>query len=195
MGDLRQVSVANGYARITAERMTTPSGRPYGSAIFSPYGTFSQAYGTWEARLRYPKGQGVWPAWFLLPVGQKSPYPEIDIFEAYPAPPSGGGSGVNVVGTTDWYGTGLNHNFVTDFTSLGINITDGAFHVWKMVWTPASLVFSVDETVIGSITQDVPSVPMYPIFDLALGAPGYRVDGTTPSLLTMDIDYLRVYAP
>jgi len=28
-----------------------------------------------------------------------------------------------------------------------------------------------------------------------LGAPGSRVDGTTPSLLTMDIDYLRVYAP
>ena len=76
MADLRQVSVANGLCTITAQRMTTPMGRPYASACFATFGTFAQTYGTWEARLRYPAGQGVWPAFWLLPVGQKGPYPE-----------------------------------------------------------------------------------------------------------------------
>jgi hypothetical protein len=36
---------------------------------------------------------------------------------------------------------------------------------------------------------------MYPILNLAIGATGYRIDGSTPASLDMDIDYLRVYAP
>jgi hypothetical protein len=36
---------------------------------------------------------------------------------------------------------------------------------------------------------------MYPIINLAIGATGYRADATTPSTLTLDVDYLRVYTP
>jgi hypothetical protein len=53
MGDLRQVSVANGLCSITAVRMSTPSGRMYASAAMATYGTFAQRYGTFEARIRY----------------------------------------------------------------------------------------------------------------------------------------------
>jgi beta-glucanase (GH16 family) len=54
-------------------------------------------------------------------------------------------------------------------------------------------VFSVDGVETGRITTNVPSVPMYPILNLAMGAPGYRVDATTPDVLRMDIDYVRIW--
>jgi beta-glucanase (GH16 family) len=192
MADLRQVSVANGLCTITAERKTTPSGRPFASACLATFGTFAQSYGTWEARFRYPAGQGMWPAFFLLPEGSKNPYPEIDVLEAYPAPAgSGGGSGANVIVSTLHYGLGLNHYFAVD---MGVDMTS-AFHTYKLVWSPGRIVFYVDGSAIGTVTSDVPSGRMYPIFDLALGTGGYRVDGTTPSPARMDIDYLRVSTP
>jgi beta-glucanase (GH16 family) len=77
---------------------------------------------------------------------------------------------------------------------MGFDMTDG-FHVHKVVWSPGKLVFSIDGKVTSTITSDVPSMPMYPIFDLALGAPGYRINATTSSPLRMEIDYIRVYAP
>jgi beta-glucanase (GH16 family) len=69
------------------------------------------------------------------------------------------------------------------------------FHVYRMVWTPNRLVFSVDGKVTGRITENVPSHPMYPILSLGIGTNLYRADATTPSPLKMDIDYVRVYAP
>ena len=83
MGDLRQVSVANGMCTINVQRGVTPSGRPFAGAAMATYGTFGQKYGTFEARIRYDEAKGTWPSFFLLPVGQKGPYPEIDVFEAY----------------------------------------------------------------------------------------------------------------
>ena len=191
LSNLQQVDVANGFCTITAKRMSTPSGRPYGSGMFATFGNFNQVYGTWAARIRYPAGQGVWPAFFLLPRGQMGPFPEIDIFEAYPAPAgAGGGSGLNTIVQTLHYGPGLNH-----YTAVSIpNMTD-QFHVHKLVWTPSKLAFYVDGNLTSVITAHVPDVRMYPVFDLALGAPGYRIDSTTPTPLKMDIDWVRVWAP
>lgn len=192
MGNLSNVSVTNGLCTITATKHAADSfGRTYDSACLATRGTFSQKYGTWEARIRYPAGQGVWPAWWADPAGAAiGTFPEIDFMEAYPAPPgAGGGSGVNVTVETL-------HRTATDETYF---VTDnghdmsGAFHVYRMVWTSASIVFSIDGIGVGTITAGIPSTPIYPILNLALGAPGYRVDASTPSSLSMDIDYVRVY--
>ncbi len=64
-----------------------------------------------------------------------------------------------------------------------------AFHVYRMVWTPNRLTFSVDGVVTGRITDNVPSQPMYPILSLGIGTNLYRADASTPGLLRMDIDY------
>jgi len=56
-------------------------------------------------------------------------------------------------------------------------------------------VFSIDGIETGRITRDVPDVAMYPIVNLAVGATGFRVDETTPEVATMQIDYVRVWAP
>ncbi len=194
--DTRQVSVANGMATITATKHAADSfGRTYDSGVIATKDTFSQMYGTWEARIRYPAGQGVWPAFWMLAQGSNQTPPEVDIFEAYPAPwsPAGGGSGLNYLACGDYSVNGAEYFLYFDTRP---DLT-GDWHVHRMVWTPTSIKTYVDGIYRGTLTQvdKLPTVPMYPIINLALGAPGYRVDGTTPSTLKMDIDYVRVYAP
>jgi hypothetical protein len=190
-GGFRRISVSDGLCTLTAERARTRSGRTYAAAAMGTRNTFAQAFGTFEARLRYPAGQGVWPAFWLLPEGMLRPPPEIDILEAYPGHGGpGGGSGANVVVSALHYAGGT-HFFSHD---AGLDMTTD-FHTYRLVWSPGLLVFSIDGVETGRMTRDVPEVAMYPILNLALGAPGFRVDATTPDQMTMDIDYVRIWAP
>lgn len=193
LGDLSQVTVADGTCTITAVRRSTPSGRGFASAAMATRGAFAQAYGTFEARLRYSSGQGIWPAfWLLKDQPRVGGTPEIDILEAYPGRGGlGGGSGPNVVVSSLHHDRGGVHHFSYDH---GSDMTTD-FHVYRLVWSPGSLVFSIDGVETGRITRDVPDVAMYPILNLAVGAAGFRTDASTPDVATMEIDYLRVWAP
>lgn len=43
-----------------------PKGRNYTSGRLKTFGKFSQAYGRFEARIKLPFGQGMWPAFWML---------------------------------------------------------------------------------------------------------------------------------
>lgn len=189
LGDLRQVTVADGLCTIAAVRASTPSGRPYAAAAMTTKDAFSQRYGTFEIRTRYPAGQGIWPAFWMLEqrTGVSTP-PEIDIFEAYPG--SSRRLRPNLVASTLHY-EGGRHTFTHD---QGVDLTLD-FHVHRLTWSPGLLVFALDGAETGRITQNVPDVPMYPVVNLAMGAAGYRVDDTTPFVALMEIDYIRIWAP
>jgi hypothetical protein len=184
LGTMAQVSGLS----ITAERKATPSGRAYASACIAAPG-IARCYGTFEARIRYPAGQGVWPAFWLLKSGTVTTPPEVDILEAYPAHPAGGGSGVDSLITSNHTSVAPSDYFVT--TRPGMS---GGWHVHRLTWSAGLMVFTIDGIESGRIAANVPAVPMYPILTLALGAPGFRVDATTPSVLTMDVEYVRVTA-
>lgn len=191
LGDLSQVSVTDGLCTIRAARQATPSGRMYASAAIGTRTTFAQAFGTFEARIRYTGGQGVVPAFWMLKAGALATPPEIDILEAYPGNGGvGGGSGANAVVSSLHYDGGTHF-----FTFKGAADLTGAFHTHRLDWSPNLLVFSIDGVVTGRITRNVPDVAMYPIFNLAVGAPGFRADASSPSEAVMDIDYLRVWRP
>jgi beta-glucanase (GH16 family) len=191
LGNTSQVTVANGIATIRAERKTTPSGRPYASACIGTKGTWGQRFGIIEARIRYPKGQGAWPAFWMLEAGKNVSPPEIDIFEAYPATPgAGGGSGVNVAVISNHYAGGSPQYVAWD---AGSDLT-ADWHVWRCEWRADAIRVWVDGVLRATHAGHVPTVPLYPILTLAMGAGGYRVDGTTPAVLTMDVDYLRAWA-
>ena len=73
-------------------RLQTESHRDYTSARMKTQGKFSQAYGRFEARIRIPRRQGIWPAfWMLGDDIDKVGWPEcgeIDIMENIGKEPS-----------------------------------------------------------------------------------------------------------
>ena len=59
--------------------------RPYESGAVTTKGLFSQLYGHFEASMRLPEMNGMWPAFWMLPANGSWP-PEIDILEYIYAP-------------------------------------------------------------------------------------------------------------
>lgn len=189
LGDTSQCTVAGGVLTITANKVSSTGSHDWASACIGTKGTFSQLYGNFEARIKYPNAKGVWPAFWLLEDGLNTSPPEIDILEAYPGD-VGAIGGPNFMSTALHYGGAGPDYFIYNH---GSDLT-GAFHVYRMDWQPSGFTFYVDGAVSGTLpsTHD-PGVPMYPILNLALGATGARASGATPSTLTMEVDYLRVW--
>ena len=103
---------------------------------------FTKTYGRIEARIKMPKGNGIWPAFWLLPAttdyGVWASSGEIDIFEAKGRLPN------RVYGTVHfgqaWPGnkyTGGMYKFPN-----GGDITD--YHVYSLEWEPGVLRWFVD---------------------------------------------------
>ena len=102
--------------------------RDYTSARLKTQGKFSQAYGRFEARVKIPRGQGIWPAFWMLGNDIDKPgWPdcgEIDIMENIGKEPTlvhgtihgPGYSGANGIGGS--YGLPGNLRFADDFQSL-----------------------------------------------------------------------------
>jgi len=174
--------------------------RDYTSARMTTKGLFEQAYGRFEARLKIPRGQGIWPAFWLL--GNdfgKIGWPacgEIDIMENIGKEPS------TIHGSM--HGPGYSGD--DDFTSVyklpgGVNFFDG-FHVFAIEWEPGSVRFFVDQELYAKLTPSrLPSGmkwvfdhPFYIILNVAVGGdwPG-PPDSTTVFPQVMLVDYVRVY--
>ncbi|WP_268885311.1 family 16 glycosylhydrolase [Belnapia mucosa] len=187
-------SLANGNLTITA--IPTPDtlrdvvSTPYvsgvletsgGPASAGPHaGGFWQQYGYWEIRAQLPEGQGLWPAFWLVGLG------EIDIMEAL-----GGDTGTVYQSTHD-FRSGLH---TSQPVALDFDYAAG-FHAYGLLWTPDALRFFVDgqETarLDGAAYRDFG--PSFLVVNLAVGGNwGGMVDGTTPFPAEMQIDYIRVY--
>jgi beta-glucanase (GH16 family) len=174
--------------------------RDYTSARMTTKGLFEQAYGRFEARLKIPRGQGIWPAFWLL--GNdfgKIGWPacgEIDVMENIGKEPS------TIHGSM--HGPGYSGD--DDFTSVyklpgGVNFFDG-FHVFAIEWEPGIVRFFVDRELYAKFTPSrlpagmkwVFNHPFYIILNVAVGGtwPG-APDTTTVFPQTMLVDYVRVY--
>lgn len=86
--DPQHVRVANGNLELIATRNSntdycfTQWGLRYTGGGIQSQGQFAQKYGRFEIRAKFPKGDGFWPAFWLLP-GDDSYDGEIDILESY----------------------------------------------------------------------------------------------------------------
>ena len=197
------VRIENGNLVITArmEAYTGADGvqRPYTSARLQTKGTFEQRYGHFEARIRIPSGQGMWPAFWMLGNDQdKVGWPacgEIDIMENIGREPS------TVHGR--WHGVG----YVPAGITAAYWLPDGkkfadSFHVFAIEWEPRQIRFYVDDDLYATdIPESAPAGaswpfehPEYLLLNLAVGGdwPGYPDDKThVPQ--QMLVDYVRVY--
>lgn len=190
------VKVENGYLLITAKKESY-SGSSYTSARLTTKGLFDQAYGRFEARIRLPYGQGIWPAFWLLGANiDQVGWPqcgEIDIMEYRGQEPS------KVLGTV--HGPGYSGGAsITKSYSLLNDRFDTGFHIFGIEWGPEYINYYVDDVLYNQITpanvkgEWVFDHPFYIIINLAVG--GNFVGAPNSETVfpqTMLVDYVRVY--
>ena len=183
--------VADGILTITAQPVTgLPAGLTYTSGMICTAGKFSFQTGYVEASIRVPGGTGFWPALWMMqdtgPGGAVVWPPEVDIVQCSSRIPN-----ESYVATYSKSSTG-SVNEQGGFVTLP-GPADG-FHVHGFEWTTTTLNWYCDGKLLR--TQPTPSgfnVPMFLMFNLAVGDDGdwiRKPDGSTQSL---SIDYLRVW--
>lgn len=197
--------VRGGMLVITAraEKFTGADGiaRGYTSARLKTLGKFEQRYGRFEARMHLPRGQGIWPAFWMLGRDiDRVGWPqcgEIDIMENIGREPT------TVHGTI--HGPGYSGG---DGIGAAVESADGrpfadAPHVFAVEWEPQEIRWYVD----GRLYQtrrpgDLPSGarwvfdhPHFLLLNVAVGGhwPG-SPDETTNFPQELRVDYVRVYA-
>jgi beta-glucanase (GH16 family) len=191
------VRVEDGMLLITA-REESFDGSQYTSARILTRGLFEKRYGRFEARIKLPFGQGIWPAFWLL--GDDSDgtviWPqigEIDIMEYRGQQPTIIHGSVHGPG----YSAG---NAVTDTYRLMDGRFDTDFYTFAIEWEPNSIKYYVDDILYNEITPDdvsgewvFNSNTFYIILNVAVGGTfvGPPSD-LTPFPQTMMVDYVRV---
>jgi beta-glucanase (GH16 family) len=174
--------------------------RNYTSARLKTQGRFRQTYGRFEARIKIPYGQGLWPAFWMLgddigAVGWPS-CGEIDIMENIGKEPSMAHGSMHGPGYSGDKG-------LTGAYTLPSGKFSDDFHVFAVEWEPNVVRFYVDGNLYETRTpRDTPQGarwayghPFFILLNVAVGGnwPG-NPDATTTFPQKMLVDYVRVYA-
>lgn len=160
-------------------------GRRYTSAMISSWGSFSQRYGLFEVRAKFPAGKGLWPAFWLLPDNSGGP-PELDVFEFLGHTPT------TLHTTFHSIARGRRAGGTREVRT--VNLTE-AFHTYGVEWTPQTLIYYLDDVEVARFpTPADMHRPMYMIANLAIGGswPG-APDAYTVFPATLQIDWVRVH--
>jgi len=191
------VSTQNGELLINAQRENF-NGKDYTSARIRTAGLFSFQYGRVEARIKLPVGEGLWPAFWMMP--EDSVYGgwplsgEIDIMEA----------------STDgqWVSGAIHYGDPHQYISQGTGGSFGnSYHVYSVEWEPEQVRWYIDGQLFFSANQNqwftsaAPGDPNAPfdqpfhiLLNMAVG--GNFVQDPTPGSQfpkTMKVDWVRVY--
>jgi beta-glucanase (GH16 family) len=170
----------------------------YTSARLNTSGKFSAQYGHVEARMKIPRGQGMWPAFWMLgtDLGQVG-WPnsgEIDVMENVGFEPS------TVHGTLHGPGYSGSGGIGAAYTLPNGQAFADAFHTFAVDWAPDSITWSVDGQVYQRRTpadlggrQWVFNKPFFLILNLAVGGywPG-DPDGSTVFPQQLIVDHVSV---
>ncbi|GHH85655.1 hydrolase [Streptomyces sulfonofaciens] len=168
----------------------------YTSARMNTAGKFSAQYGHIETRMKIPRGQGMWPAFWMLGNGGGG-WPdqgEIDIMENIGKEPG------TVHGTIHGPGYSGSGGIGAGYTLPGGQAFADNFHTFAIDWAPNSIKWSVDGNVYETRTpadvggnQWVFNKSFFLILNLAVGGywPG-DPDGGTSFPQQLVVDYVHV---
>ena len=192
----------DGMLVITA-REESVGGKSYTSARLNTRDRFAFKYGRIEARIRFPAGQGLWPAFWMLPqddvYGTWAASGEIDVVEAVNL----GGSGGNTVFGTIHYGGEFPANVSSGNDYLVPADAAAEFHTYALEWDATEMRWYVDDILYSTqnswstTAADFPAPfdeRFYILFNVAVGGnfPGAPTSATEFPV-TMEVDYVRVY--
>ena len=174
--------------------------RNYTSARLLTQGKWSWTYGRFEARIKIPRGQGIWPAFWMLGANIGSVnWPtcgEIDILENIGREPTLVHGTIHGPGYSGGNGIGGPYSLPG-----GVDFADD-FHLYAMEWTTNQIKWFVDGQQYFMVTPaNLPNgttwvftQPEFLLLNLAVGGnwPG-NPDDTTIFPQRMTVDYVRVY--
>ncbi len=188
--------------KVMQEKYTGADGvtRNYTSARLKTLGKFDQTYGRFEARIKIPRGQGIWPAFWMLGTDIDKPgWPacgEIDIMENIGKEAAMVHGTIHGPGYSGAQGIGSSYS-----TPDGKPVADD-YHVFAVEWEPSVIRFYVDEHLYATRTPaDLPKGakwvydhPFFLLLNVAVGGgwPG-SPDATSKFPQEMLVDYVRVY--
>jgi beta-glucanase (GH16 family) len=196
--------IENGNLVIEAreEKFTGKDGKPrnYTSARLKTLGKQSWAYGRIEARMKLPRGQGVWPAfWMMGDDIRKAGWPsagEIDIMENIGKEPA------TVHGTIHGPGYSGPGGIGAPYKIPNAKPLADDFHIFAIEWETNRITWFLDDHAYFSVTPEklppgkkwVYDHPHFILLNLAIGGhwPG-NPDSSTKFPQQLLIDYVRVY--
>lgn len=198
-GRTENIQVTDGLLKIIA-RSEAYSGANYTSARLRSIGKGDWTYGKFEARMKLPITQGMWPAFWLLPTenyyGSHPRSGELDIMELV------GNQPARVYGTIHTINTSTNGVFTT---GANYNLPSGNFnndfHIFSVEWSPDTIRWYVDNQLYSTKTSaNFNGNPwrfdrdFHILLNLALGGSWAGApDATSNMPQMMEIDYVRVY--
>ena len=183
-------TVSDGVLTLTAQPADSATqsqinGYKYTSGMINSWHSFSQQYGYFEMKAELPAGQGLWPAFWLLPQDGDWP-PELDVMEVL-------GHDPDKLYTTSHSDASGSHTM----DDKGTDVADmsAGYHTYGVDWQADKITWYFDGKQVHQ--TDTPAdmhKPMYMIANLAVGGnwPG-SPDSTTPFPAEMNIDYIRAY--
>lgn len=180
--DSKNITVKGGIASFTTIGTSSVchngKAMPNTSALVASNGKFEQGYGFYEARLKQPAGDALWPGWWLT--GYTWPNDmEIDILE---------GSGDNSGGFNVHYSCATGEcNMNRTKRVVPVAGATSGFHTYGAYVTPTGVKFYYDGKLVGEYKGSVPNKQRYLI--LGTSTSGGKV--TSPK--TMQVDYVRVW--
>ncbi len=191
----------DGKGNLVIRAIKTDAGG-FTSARIKTLGKFEFKYGKVEARIKIPRGQGMWPAFWMLGDNVAAvPWPacgEIDVMENIGKEPS------IVHGTVHGPGYSGKAGITSQYVLPGGPALADDFHVYSVEWAPESIKFFLDAKEYATVTP--PSLPKgarwvfdHPFFvllNVAVGGawPG-NPDSTTVFPQTMLVDWVRIWQP
>ena len=193
-------TIENGSLVITA-REESYSGKSYTSSRLRTLNKGDWTYGRFVIRARLPKGQGIWPAIWMLPSDEEyggwAASGEIDIMELVGHEPD------KIHGTIFYGGSWPAQVSSSSTYTLPSGDFSDDFHIFTLEWEPAEMRWYVDGERYATKTSWWSSGGDFPapfdkrfhlLMNVAVGGnwPG-NPDVTTVFPQRMEIDYVRVY--
>lgn len=194
-------TIADGLLTITAKQESF-GGRNYTSSRIKTQGKKFFTYGRIDVRAKLPKGQGIWPAaWMLGESITTVSWPasgEIDIMEMV-------GGTINrektTHGTIHYSNAGGSREYTGGSTTVANGLLADAFHVYSIDWDSTSIKWSLDgvqfhsEQITSSDRTEFHENFFF-LLNVAVGGdwPG-APNADTQFPQQMQVDYVRVFQP
>ncbi|MDR5589235.1 family 16 glycosylhydrolase [Christiangramia sp. SM2212] len=191
------VEVSNGTLKITA-RKERIRGSQYTSGRINSKGKGDFTYGRFEASIKLPQGDGLWPAFWMLSTNETyGSWPqsgEIDIMEYVASTPD------EILGYIHYGDLYPNNQSQGNTYNLLNDVYYNDFHEFAIEWEPGEIRWYMDGILFSTKTPEDLDPANWPFdkdfhFLLNVAVGGNLGGPVTDSMLpaTMEVDYVRVY--